>query len=184
MFRHQVHHILTARSPIIRSQPWRVLLTLLAALFIGFASLLQISTATFAQCGEGPELVVFEILQRGFAGSTGERTTIHTNGCFDVVRVLVDRVENIRSGGLGPDQVQQVLTAIRETDLGSVPDLSQDSGRANPVTVSVTHQGVTKRVALPPGTRMERIEALAIGDPNADVGRIAKLLTVLSRLTR
>jgi hypothetical protein len=129
-------------------------------------------------------MMSFEVLQGGFAGDTGERTTIYSDGCFSVEQILPGRVQNIRSGRLDPDQVQRARAAIKDADFGSLPDTNRDPGRANPVTVSITYEGATKAVTLPPGTGMERIEALANGDPNTAAGRIARLLTQMNRLTR
>jgi hypothetical protein len=112
----------------------------------------------------GNVLITIEHLQGGFAGQTGDRTSVAEDGCFTVDRVVNGKaVSRLRSGRLGPDRIASARAAIEAADITSLPDRSGTPPPVNPVTLSISYRGVTKTVVAPPGTNIEGMAALGSG---------------------
>jgi hypothetical protein len=130
-------------------------------------------------------MVVIERLQSGFAGQSGERTSIGEDGCFTVDQVLnADALSRLKSGRLGPDQIQSARAAIDNANIASLPNRAGESSVVNPATVSVSYRGVTKTLVMPSGTSLHDIVALAKGPMEDPTARLAHLVARLLELTR
>lgn len=125
----------------------------------------------------GNVLITIEHLQGGFAGQTGDRTSIGEDGCFTVDRVVNGKaVSRRRSGRLGPDRIASARAAIETARIASLPDRSGTPPPVNPATLSVSYRGVTKTVVAPSGTSIEGMAALG----NDSLARLAARLLELT----
>lgn len=127
-------------------------------------------------CRAGAPLIVVEAVQSGFAGRTGERTSLGEDGCYSVERVFNGTAEHLRSGQLGADPMAAVRAALAASDLPSLPGKVGVAGAVNPATLSVTCGGVTRTVIAPAGTAITAMTA--IGN-----GALARLAAVVVELT-
>src|SRR5262245_58542360 len=115
---------LTWATPM-RFQAGQVHLIRLFAAMVGLALLVgrQMPAWSVDACPGEREvtMIVVELLQSGFAGQSGERTSIGEDGCFTVDRVLNDKVSRLRSGRLALDQILSVRAAIDIANIASLP---------------------------------------------------------------
>jgi len=128
-------------------------------------------------CHVSNVLIAVELVQSGFAGWTGERTSIGEDGCFIVDQIVSgETVAHVRSGELGPDRIASMHAAIEAAQFMSLPERSGTPPPINPAKLSISYGGVTKTVVAPPGTNIEGMTAL--GD-----GSLARLAALLLKLT-
>jgi hypothetical protein len=133
---------------------------------------------------ENTTMIVVERLQSGFAGQTGERTSIGEDGCFIVDRVLNGKaLSRLRSGRLGPDRIMSARAAIDIANIASLANRAGESPVVNPTIVSVTYRGVTKAVVMAAGSSLDDIAALGKGPPEDPSARLARLAARLLELT-
>jgi len=100
-----------------------------------------------------------EHVQSGFAGRTGERTSLGEGGCYSVDWLFNDKAEHLRSGQLGPDTMAALRGALAASDLPSLPEKAGVPPAINPATLSVTGRGVTRTVVAPAGTAIKDMTA-------------------------
>lgn len=152
---------------------------------VGLVSLLQAAPASAASCSEeGNFLIRVERLQEGFAGRTGERTSIAEDGCFTVDRLLNGNViTRLRLGRLGPDQILSARAAIDATGVASLPDRTGNPPAINLAVVSITYRGVTKELVMPAGADPKDVAALGDGRADDPSVRLARLAVHLLELT-
>lgn len=146
----------------------QIRLTKILVTMAGLALLIALEPQTPSRsqesCPVGNMLIIVERLQGGFAGQTGERTSIGEDGCFTVDRVLNGKtVSRLRSGRLDPDRISSVRAAIDAARIASLPDRTGAPPPVNPATLSIIHRGVTKTVVAPSGTSIEGMVALGNG---------------------
>ncbi len=154
-------------------------------LFATIAALSALLLALAAPASAQPEslcpgvhvLIAVEYLQSGFAGRTGERTTIGEDGCYVVEFVLNgEAAGRVRSGQLGPRLTASMRAAIEAADIMSWPDRSGAPGSINPALLSISYKGVTKTVVAPAGTGIDGMTAIGDGAPARLAARLLELI--------
>lgn len=153
-----------------------LLVTRLAVLAAVTVAALPVPARSQSPCPGAAPLIVVEQVQNGFAGRTGERTSLGEDGCYSVEAVFDGSAGHLRSGLLGADRVAAVRAAVAAADLASLPDKAGAAHVVNPMTVSVTCAGVTRTVTAPGGTAIA--DMTAIGN-----GALARLAAVVLALT-
>jgi len=145
----------------------------------------QAPAASVASCSGGSNLLIsVELLQEGFAGRTGDRTSIAENGCFTVDHLLNGKViSRPRVGRLGPDQILSARAAIDAASIASLRERTGSPPPVNPAFVSITYGGVTKVIVAPAGTSLKDVEALGKGPSDDPSARLARLAVRLLELT-
>ena len=110
-------------------------------------------------CPAGALLIVVEHVESGFAGRTGERTSLGEDGCYSVDALFNDKAGHLRSGHLGPEPMAALRAALAAADLPSLPETAGAAPKINPATLSVTCRGVTRTVVAPAGTAIKDMTA-------------------------
>jgi hypothetical protein len=171
----------------MRFQAGQVHLIRLFAAMVGLALLVgrQMPAWSVDACPGEREvtMIVVELLQSGFAGQSGERTSIGEDGCFTVDRVLNDKVSRLRSGRLALDQILSVRAAIDIANIASLPNRAGESPVVNPTIVLVTYRGATKSLVMASGANLDDIAALGRGSREDPSARLARLAARLLQLT-
>lgn len=141
------------------SRPRRCLAAAVAAVMASPALAAPVSPDPESPCPAAAPLIVVEHLQSGFAGRTGERTSLGEGGCYSVDALFNDETGHLRSGQLGPEPMAAVRAALAAADLPSLPEAAGVPPRINPATLSVTCGGVTRTVVAPAGTAIRDMTA-------------------------
>lgn len=163
---------------------WRIFLITTLVAILGPASFPQAHAGTASCSGEGALLIRVELLQEGFAGQTGERTTVTEDGCFTVDRLLNGEViSHLRSGRLGPDRMLSARAAIESANIAALPDRIGSPPPVNPAFVAVTYKGATKTLVAPAGTSLKGLEGLGKEPSEEPLARLARLALRVLELT-
>jgi hypothetical protein len=128
--------------------------------------------------------IAVELLQVGFAGQSGERTTVAADGAYAVQRVLNGQVRaKVREGRLTRAAMETLRAAIAAARLEDMPPRLGTPPAANPASLTVRAGAVIRTLPAQGGTGADGFAALARDAPGTPAARLVGLAARVFALT-